>query len=154
VFLVLILASVGQPGPMVGIDQPLRPHLAVDLDGGISRDRDRRVWQAFGRAGVGALWFDGQRLLATTVELGQPWSSERTLGLAAQFAHIQTGLGATATALRELRRGGFGLGVGVSFSFLHAQALVLTRGPVARTATFFLRVPLGLLRAVYYSRSR
>ena len=147
-FLVLILASVAGPGSMVGIDQPFRPHLAVDLDGGMTRDRDRRVWQAFGRAGVGALWFDGQRLLATTVELGRPWSGERTLGLAAQFAYIQTGLGATATALRDLRRGGFGLGVGVSFSFLHVQALVLTREPVARTATFFLRLPLGLLRVV------
>ncbi len=127
------------------VSEPLRPHPALDLDGGLLRDRDGHLWAAFGRIGAGVFWFDGARLLATTVELGQPWSSRRTLGLAAQLAHIQSGLGATVTVVRDLGHGGVGAGLGASFSLVNVQAVLLTAGGTARTVSFFLRLPLGLL---------
>ncbi len=136
--------------PMVA--EPTRRYLALDLDLGGTRQLEPSRTLAFGRLGLGLGWFDGQRVLGTTVEAGVQRGGRATLGVAAQLASVQSGLGATATVMRDLTEGGFGAGLGVGFSFLHLQAQVFQRGPGARSASLFLRVPLGLLFHVWRSR--
>jgi hypothetical protein len=144
------------PVPMVpALQEPTRRLWALDLDGGASRDLGPSGgWRAFGRIGAGLGWFDGQRLLGATLALGGHRSSRATLGLGGQIASVQSGLGATATVMRDLTHGGFGAAVGGSFSLLNVQAQIFQNGPSTRAVTIFLRAPLGLLLHIWRSRPR
>ena len=124
--------------------EPFRRFIALDLDLGGARDLTAATNHAFARAGAGLAWLDGQYLLATEVEAARILSDRTTLGLGAQFVSIESGLGATITATRDLTHAGFGAGAGVSFSLLNLQALLFSDEPQTRAVLLFLRLPAGL----------
>jgi hypothetical protein len=136
------------------IREPARRFVALDVDGGAARELSPARWRAFGRVGAGLGHFDGQRLLSATLEVGAHGASRTTVGLGAQIVSVQTGLGATATVLRDLGDGGFGAGLGIGFSVLQVQAQVFQKGPATRALTLFLRAPLGLLFQLWRERAQ
>jgi hypothetical protein len=143
----LLAASDAAAQPLVFAAQPTVPLVAVDVDlgGSLAPGGEHRTW--FGRIGAGLSLWNGARLIDVTAEWGG-WRNQRTtLGLATRYLSAHTGLGATATVVREVgqNENAWGAGAGVSFSVVNLQAIVFASDPHATRVQMFVRMPLGLM---------
>jgi hypothetical protein len=149
---VAVMAQAGTQGrrALTFPQHPTVPLLAVDADlgGSLALGGGHRTW--FGRVGAGLSLWNGDRLIDVTAEFGGWLNERRTLGLGGRYLSAHTGLGATATVMREIAHdhqghGAWGAGAGVSFSLVNVQAVTFSSDPRASRFMLFVRVPLGLI---------